>query len=104
MGEQMNHRVTRWPRGARYGEVVAGGHGQGHGLEYLNYPRDVVVDSDGCIYVSEEGGHRVTCFGPGASRGEVVAGGRGEGDAEDQLSSPFGIFLRDSSEEFGSVE
>ena len=38
IADTLNHRVVRWVPGARHGEVVAGGRGQGSRVEQLNKP------------------------------------------------------------------
>ncbi len=41
-----NHRIVEWKYGAKIGQVVAGGNGNGKGnrMDQLNEPTDVIVD------------------------------------------------------------
>ncbi|CAF1545737.1 unnamed protein product [Adineta steineri] len=39
-----NHRIVEWKYGAKNGQVVAGGNGEGDRSDQLYYPRDVIVD------------------------------------------------------------
>ncbi|CAF0803260.1 unnamed protein product [Adineta steineri] len=78
------------------GTLVAGGNGQGAGLNQLNWPRYLFVDREQNLYVSDQNNHRVMKWKKGAKEGIVVAGGRGAGNALTQLSYPGGLFV-DSS-------
>ena len=87
------HEVRRYQRIDKriVGVVVAGGHGRGVALNQLNGPRQIVVDADQSVYVSDSLNHRVMKWAVGTSEGVVVAGGQGEGDGLAQLSYPRGI-------------
>ena len=41
-----NHRIVEWKMGASHGKVIAGGQGQGNGLDQLNWPTDVLIDKE----------------------------------------------------------
>ncbi len=75
------------------GSTVAGGNGQGSGLDQLNLPQGVFVDGTGTVYVADYGNHRVQKWLPGSTSGITVAGGNGQGTANNQLSNPTGIFV-----------
>merc|ERR1719242_443188 len=94
--EYLGHRVSRWAPGAKCGDTVVGGRGEGFETNRFAFPRSIFVDTEGIMYISEEFAHRVSRWTSGASSGEVVAGGRGEGDAPEQLNHPFGVFVVDS--------
>ncbi|CAF4670817.1 unnamed protein product [Rotaria socialis] len=87
------HEVRRYQLGEKNGTLVAGGNGQGNGLNQLNWPTYLFVDRDHSVYVSNDWNHRVMKWVEGAKEGIVVAGGQGEGSALTQLSSPAGIFV-----------
>ena len=40
-------------RDGREGVLVAGGHGKGAAFNQLNYPRQIFVDADHSVYVSD---------------------------------------------------
>ena len=44
VADYMNHRIMGWRLGASTGEVLAGGNGQGHQLNQLDRPTDVIMD------------------------------------------------------------
>ncbi|CAF5169270.1 unnamed protein product, partial [Rotaria magnacalcarata] len=101
--DQGNRQVVRWSRrsgttqvrrykfGEKNGTLVAGGNGQGDGLNQLNYPTYLFVDRDHSVYVSEWNNLRVMKWVEGATEGIVVAGGQGAGSALTQLFVPRGI-------------
>ncbi|CAF4445582.1 unnamed protein product, partial [Rotaria magnacalcarata] len=42
-----NHRIVQWKKGdTTNGQVVAGGKGEGNGLNQLNGPTDVLIDKE----------------------------------------------------------
>ncbi|CAF4106763.1 unnamed protein product, partial [Adineta steineri] len=55
-----NHRIVEWKYGAKNGEIVAGGNGEGNRSDQLQYPRDVIADkkSDSLI-ICDSGNRRV---------------------------------------------
>ena len=88
------HAVTCWTLDGSATSIVAGGLGPGDGLDQLDRPVDVAIDSDGCLYVAELGNDRVTRWKD--KTGEVVAGGTGWGDALENLASPTAICLQET--------
>ncbi|CAF5058556.1 unnamed protein product, partial [Rotaria socialis] len=82
----IKNEVRRYQLGEKDGTLVAGGNGQGDGLNQLNYPRYLFVDRDHSVYVSDNENHRVMKWVEGAKEGIVVAGGQGQGNALTQLS------------------
>ncbi|CAF2164603.1 unnamed protein product, partial [Rotaria magnacalcarata] len=87
------HEVRRYQLGEKIGTLVAGGNGQGGGLNQLNRPAYLFVDRQQNVYISEYNNHRVMKWGKGATEGIVVAGGQGGGKALTQLNNPHGIFV-----------
>ncbi|CAF4203548.1 unnamed protein product, partial [Rotaria sordida] len=85
------HEVKRYQFGDKNGTLVAGGNGQGAGLNQLNWPAYLFVDQQQTVYVSDNANHRVMKWNKGAKEGVVVAGGQGEGNALTQLWYPKGL-------------
>ncbi|CAF3971682.1 unnamed protein product [Rotaria magnacalcarata] len=85
--------VRRYKLGEKNGTLVAGGNGQGDGLNKLNEPRLLFVDRQQNVYVSDNYDHRVMKWNKDATEGIVVAGGQGNGSALTQLHHPFGLFV-----------
>ncbi|CAF2145682.1 unnamed protein product [Rotaria magnacalcarata] len=79
--------------GEKNGTLVAGGNGQGDGLNQLNEPTYLFVDRQQNVYVSDQNNKRVMKWDKGAKEGIVVAGGQGKGSALTQLSDPNGLFV-----------
>jgi hypothetical protein len=53
-----NNRILKFPpnsTNATYGTVVAGSSSGGSGSNQLNDPRDLIVDMNGIIYISDGG-------------------------------------------------
>ncbi|CAF5022701.1 unnamed protein product, partial [Rotaria sp. Silwood1] len=57
-----NHRIMRWPNGAKQGSVIVGGNGRGGQSNQLNYPTGLSFDRHGNLYVVDYGNHRVQKF------------------------------------------
>lgn len=87
------HEVKRYKPGDRHGQVVAGGNGQGAGLDQLNYPTYICIGSNQEVYVSDSDNHRIMRWDNGATEGHVVAGHRGKGQHLSQLSFPTGVVV-----------
>jgi DNA-binding beta-propeller fold protein YncE len=81
----------KWVEGGKQGTVVAGGQGQGDGLTQLFYPRGVVADQLGTVYVADQMNHRIMRWVEGATQGSVIVGGNGGGGLLNQLNAPFGL-------------
>ncbi|CAF4450225.1 unnamed protein product, partial [Adineta steineri] len=79
------NEVKRWKQGEVQGTVVAGGHGDGNGLNQLNGPTYIFVDRNHSVYISDKDNHRVMMWREGAQEGVIVAGGRGKGNDLTQL-------------------
>ena len=87
------HEVRRYAAGSRHGTVVAGGHGQGDGLNQLDHPSYIAIDDDQSVYVSDAWNHRVMRWDKHAEQGVIVAGGHGRGERLDQLNQPTGLLI-----------
>jgi DNA-binding beta-propeller fold protein YncE len=81
----------KWMEGAKQGIVVAGGQGAGNGLTQLSYPRGVIVDQLGTVYVADCGNDRIMRWSKGATQGSVIVGGNGKGSQSNQLNGPWGL-------------
>ncbi|CAF2972422.1 unnamed protein product [Rotaria sp. Silwood2] len=85
--------VKRYQIGDKNGTLVAGGNGEGNGLNQLKEPTYIFVDQQQTLYVSDRGNHRVMKWNKGATEGIVIAGGQGSGSALTQLNWPQGLFV-----------
>ncbi|CAF1326581.1 unnamed protein product [Rotaria sordida] len=93
ISDATEHEVRRYKIGDKNGTIVAGGNGQGAGLNQLNFPTYIFVDQQQTVYVSDKKNHRVVKWNKGAKEGIVVAGDQGNGTALTQLSYPQGLFV-----------
>ncbi|CAF4225900.1 unnamed protein product, partial [Rotaria sordida] len=87
------HEVRRYQIGDKNGTIVAGGNGNGAGLDQFNEPRYIFIDQQQTVYVSDWKNHRVMKWNKGAKKGIVVAGGQGYGNALTQLWYLAGLFV-----------
>ncbi|CAF3460145.1 unnamed protein product [Rotaria socialis] len=91
--DYVKHEVRRYQLGEKNGTLIAGGNGEGGGLNQLNGPRYLFVDRQQNVYVADYNNNRVMKWNKGAKEGIVVAGGQGQGSALTQLDWPNGIFV-----------
>jgi sugar lactone lactonase YvrE len=75
------------------GITVAGGIGEGDGINQLHCPLGLYVDDDQTVYVADQLNHRIVEWKSGATSGQVVAGGNGQGSADHQLSEPTDVIV-----------
>ncbi|CAF5149693.1 unnamed protein product, partial [Rotaria magnacalcarata] len=93
VSDYVKQEVRRYQLGEKIGTLVAGGNGEGDGLNQLNGPTYLFVDQDHSVYVSDNFNHRVMKWVEGAIEGIVVAGGKDRGNALTQLRSQNGIVV-----------
>jgi sugar lactone lactonase YvrE len=92
VSDHNNHRVMLFGQHDRVGFPLAGGYGQGVGLNQLSYPEGICV-SNGLLYVADRDNHRVMRWTPGAAEGAVVAGFHKHGDKPWQLYRPRAVHV-----------
>ena len=76
IADRGNNRIQKWLANASTGTTVAGQSNgvSGPGLNCLNNPANVNIDSSGNVYVTEVFNYRVLFWPSGASSGTLVAG------------------------------
>ena len=84
------HPNAKWQQN---GLTVAGGNGEGNGINQLSNPLGLYVDDDQTIYVADQSNHRIVEWKWGATSGQVVAGGNGQGSGNHQLSNPTDVIV-----------
>ena len=70
-----NDRIMKWAKDASQGEVVAGGNGQGAGLNQLHFPTSLHVDRQRFLYIADQENHRIVRWLKGAKSGTVIVNG-----------------------------
>ncbi|CAM4841780.1 unnamed protein product [Rotaria magnacalcarata] len=60
------------------GITVAGGNGQGGGMNQLYHPHGLFIDNDQTLYIAEWDNHRIVEWKSGAAWGRIIAGGNGQ--------------------------
>ncbi|CAF3646532.1 unnamed protein product [Rotaria sp. Silwood1] len=93
ISDTRNHEVRRYRIGDKNGTLVAGGHGEGNGLNQFNGPTYIFIDQQHTVYVTDRNNHRVMKWDKYATEGIVVAGGQGKVNALTQLSFPYQLFV-----------
>lgn len=79
VAETGHKRVCKWAPGATSCTVVAGGAGAGTGPGQLNDPHDVVLDSAGNLFVTDN--WRLTKWTPGSLTGQTLVGSGTQGSS-----------------------
>ena len=88
------HEVRRYGRNDRKeGTVVAGDNGQEAVFNQIDRPRNIFVDQDFSVYVSDMWNHRIVKWPRNAKEGILMAGGQGLGNRTEQLNYPCEIFV-----------
>lgn len=97
-----NHRVQKFSvNGNGTGITVAGGNGQGAGLNQLRRPTGLwVSNKDGSVYVCDTYNHRVMKWKVNATQGLLVAGITGTTGSSAQLLNTPGDIALDPSETY----
>ncbi len=93
VSDYKKHEVRRWKIGDTSGILVAGGNGQGNGLNQLDLPTCIFIDNDLSIYVSDRQNHRVMKWMEGAKEGTIVAGEQVSRNSLTQLLYPQGVIV-----------
>lgn len=88
---------TKWKHHAI---TVAGGHGQGNGLNQLSYPYGIYMDkSNQNIYIADMDNDRIIRWKlNGTKYGEILAGGNGRGNAMNQLYWPTDVVVDEKND------
>ena len=73
VADTLNHRIQRWTNNACSGVTVAGTGIAGSGLDQLNSPVAVVVDTNSYMYITDQGNNRILRWAVGACTGECIA-------------------------------
>ncbi|CAF3228579.1 unnamed protein product [Rotaria socialis] len=84
------HPNARWKQN---GLTVAGGNGEGNGINQLSNPWGLYVDDDQTVYIADQSNHRIVEWKSGATSDQVVAGGNGQGSGAHQLSNPYDVIV-----------
>lgn len=106
VADEGNSRIQKWGPGATTGSTVAGlvatGNfpNPGSAANQLNRPKDVYVDSNGTIFISDYQNCRIQKWTQGSSTGVTIAGQNKPGDAAEFLAGPTNLFFDSSGNMF----
>jgi sugar lactone lactonase YvrE len=93
MSFSLSFLVTPNVRWVQHGITVAGGHGEGNGLQQLDRTHGLCVDDDDTVFITDWGNHRVIAMKKGDNAGHVAAGGQGKGNGLHQLNRPTDVLI-----------
>ncbi|CAF4652537.1 unnamed protein product, partial [Rotaria sp. Silwood2] len=62
VADSLNHRVMRWPKGAKQGTVIVGGNGCGERANQFNSVGGLSFDRQGNLYVVDYHNYRIQRF------------------------------------------
>ncbi|CAF4031056.1 unnamed protein product [Adineta steineri] len=89
-----NHRIQKFLYGANNGTTIAGKTNMpGSGLNQLNTPASLVVDTSGSLYIADYGNNRIVLWSLGSTSGRVIAGSATAGVLPSQLFIPYNVKL-----------
>lgn len=76
IADQYNNRIQQWLVGASSGATVAGQTNgvSGATVTTLNWPANVLVDSNNSLYIADTANHRVQFWSRSASSAITIAG------------------------------
>ena len=92
-----NHRVLRFPRGERTGQLVAGGNGEGDALDQLDGPTGIALDvTDGSYVMVDCGNQMLRRLSADGIVSDIAGapGQRGHADgagAEARFNNPYAV-------------
>ncbi|CAF4065792.1 unnamed protein product, partial [Adineta steineri] len=84
----------------QFGTTVAGGNGQGAGLNQLNCPQGIFIDNDRSIYIADTLNHRIVKWKLNSNEGQIIAGENGQGNQNNQLNWPMDIIFDKENNSF----
>jgi sugar lactone lactonase YvrE len=84
------HSNTKWKQN---GITIAGGNGQGNGLNQLSHPWGIYVDDDQTIYIADNENDRILAWKCNSENGQVIAVGNARGNQIDQLKYPTDVIV-----------
>ncbi|UJR06790.1 hypothetical protein I4U23_011077 [Adineta vaga] len=93
IADRYNNRIQKWFSNASNGTTLAGQFNgiSGSGLNYLNQPGSVVIDSSGNMFIADIYNYRVLFWAQNGSSGTLVAGTGALGSSNNQLNLPQDI-------------
>ncbi|CAF1591469.1 unnamed protein product, partial [Adineta steineri] len=83
-------KFSKWKQNAI---TVAGGNGEGEGLNQLSHPFGIFIDEKKNIFISDRFNHRIVEWKHNAKEGKIITGGNGQGNRMDQLNYPTNMIV-----------
>jgi hypothetical protein len=89
VADSSNYRIQRFPLGSIVGTTVA----INSSTNILGTTRDLHIDVNNNIYVTDSDYSRIVKFYPNNGIGVILAGASGAGSGADQFNQPYGNFI-----------
>jgi sugar lactone lactonase YvrE len=86
-------RISPNAKWAQNGVTIAGGNGQDNGVNQLNRPYGIYVDSDRTVFIADTWNHRVVEWKSGETSGQIVAGSNEPRNQPNQLNRPIDVIV-----------
>ncbi|CAF1175149.1 unnamed protein product [Adineta steineri] len=86
-------KKPKWDKWKQNAMTVAGGYGQGRGLNQLYSPKGIFIDKNKNIFIADFWNHRIVEWKYNAKEGQIIAGGNGQGNRMDQLFFPTDVIV-----------
>ncbi|CAF1003859.1 unnamed protein product [Adineta steineri] len=96
-GEEIQIKKNKYQQ---FGITVAGGNGDGQGLNQLYYPYGIFIDNEKSIYTADYSNHRIVKWKLNSNTGQIIAGGNGSGNQNNQLNFPTNIIFDKENNSF----
>jgi sugar lactone lactonase YvrE len=89
VADSSNYRIQRFPLGTIVGTTIA----INSSANLLGQTRDLHIDVNNGIYVTDSDYSRIVKFYPNNGIGVILAGASGQGSRADQFNQPYGNFI-----------
>ncbi|CAF4356526.1 unnamed protein product, partial [Adineta steineri] len=87
-------KLNKWKQNA---VTVAGGNGQGQGLNQLDSHSGIFIDKKKNIFIADWLNHRIVEWKYNGKEGQIIAGRNGAGSQMDQLTCPTDVIVDQQS-------
>ncbi|CAF1085836.1 unnamed protein product [Adineta steineri] len=84
----------------QFGITVAGGNGDGQGLNQLYYPYGIFIDNEKSIYIADYSNHRIVKWKLNSKTGQIIAGENGMGNQNNHLTATTDVIFDKENNSF----
>ncbi|CAF0985270.1 unnamed protein product [Adineta steineri] len=95
--EEIQAKRTKFQQ---FGITVAGGNGDGQGLNQLYYPYGIFIDNEKSIYIADYSNHRIVKWKLNSKTGQIIAGENGMENQNNQLTATTDVIFDKENNSF----